>query len=112
MKGLFLRWLVITSGIILSSYIFKGIKLEGYLPAFGAAAVLGILNATIRPILLILTLPLNILTLGLFTFLLNGLLLWFVSSIISGFNITGIIPSIGGAILIWCVSLFASTFIK
>ncbi|MEE9591310.1 MAG: phage holin family protein, partial [Thermodesulfobacteriota bacterium] len=87
MKGLFLRWLVITSGIILSSYILKGIKLEGYLPAFGAAAVLGILNATIRPILLILTLPLNILTLGLFTFLLNGLLLWFVSIIISGFNI-------------------------
>jgi putative membrane protein len=112
MKGLLFRWLVITSGIILSAYIFKGIKLEGYLPAFGAAAVLGILNATIRPILRILTLPLNILTLGLFTFILNGTLLWFVSIVIGGFHIAGIFQSVGGAILIWGVSLFASVFIK
>jgi putative membrane protein len=101
MIGLLLRWLIITAGIIIAAHLFHGITLDGYQTAFIAAALLRIL-----------TLPLNILTLGLFTFVINGVLLWLVSVIISGFHIAGIFPSLAGALLIWAVALAASIFIR
>ena len=112
MIGLLLRWLIITAGIIIAAHLFHGVTLDGYQTAFIAAALLGVFNATIRPLLRILTLPLNILTLGLFTFVINGVLLWLVSVIISGFHIAGIFPSLAGALLIWAVALAASIFIR
>ena len=112
MTGLLLRWLIITIGIIIAAHLFRGITLDGYQTAFVAAALLGVFNATIRPLLRILTLPLNILTLGLFTFVINGALLWLVSVIISGFHVAGIFPSLAGALMIWAVALAASIFIR
>ena len=71
MKGIFLRWLILTFAIITTSYLIDGIQVSGFASAFFAAAILGILNAFFRPILLILTLPVNILSLGFFTFVIN-----------------------------------------
>jgi putative membrane protein len=88
-----------------------GIQVSGFWSALFAAAVLGILNAFIRPIILILTLPINILTMGLFTFVINALLLMMASGIISGFNVAGFWSAVFGALLISVVSWLINGFI-
>lgn len=112
MKNLLLRWLINGISIILASIILKGIVLENYLSAFTAGALLGIFNAVIRPVLIILTLPINILTLGLFTLVINGFMLWLVGSAIKGFEVAGFIPAVAGAFFISVISLLVSLFIK
>ena len=72
MHGLIIRWLTLTTAIIVASYTLDGIRVQGVFSAIFAAAALGILNAFFRPIALILTLPVNILSLGLFTFVINA----------------------------------------
>ena len=89
MKGILIRWLILTAAIMVASYLISGIEVRGFLSAFLAAAILGVLNAFFRPILIVLTLPLNILTLGLFTFVINALLLEMASGVISGFEVHG-----------------------
>lgn len=71
--------------VLISAYLLPGIHVENFFTALVVAIVLGIINAILRPILLILTLPINILTLGLFTFVINALLILLVASIVPGF---------------------------
>ena len=80
-------------------------------PCFPAAATLGILNAFLRPLLILLTLPINILTLGLFTFLINALMLKIVSEIIPGFYVYGFWTAILGALIIGTVSWLLNAFV-
>ena len=75
MNGILIRWLLLTISIILTSYLVEGIYVASFFSALFAALVLGILNALFRPLLIVITLPINILTLGLFTFVINALLL-------------------------------------
>jgi len=89
MNGIFIRWLTLTGAIIVTSYLLDGIQVSGFVSAFFAAAMLGILNALFRPILILLTLPINILTLGFFTFVINALMLKTASGVISGFEVIG-----------------------
>jgi putative membrane protein len=112
MKGIFLRWLILTFSIIATSYLIDGIQVSGFLSAFFAAAILGILNAFFRPILLILTLPVNILSLGLFTFVINALMLMMVSGVISGFKVYGFWSAVFGSLLISLVSWLLTSFIS
>jgi len=112
MKGIFLRWLILTFAIIATSYLIDGIQVSGFLSAFFAAAILGILNAFFRPILLILTLPVNILSLGLFTFVINALMLLMVSGVISGFKVYGFWSAVFGSLLISLVSWLLTSFIS
>ena len=102
--GLLIRWLIQTAAILMASYILEGIHISGFLSAFFAAALLGILNALLRPILFILTLPINILTFGLFTFVINALLLKMVSGVIPGFEVHGFWTAIFGALIISVIS--------
>jgi putative membrane protein len=111
MKGIFLRWLILTFSIIATSYLIDGIQVSGFLSAFFAAAILGILNAFFRPILLILTLPVNILSLGLFTFVINAIVLMMVSGMISGFEVYGFWSAVFGSFLISLVSWLLTSFI-
>ena len=112
MKGLFIRWLILTAAIYLAARFIDGIEVQGFVPAFLAAAALGVLNALLRPVLIILTLPLNILTLGLFTFVINALLLKMASGVISGFEVHGFWPALFGALIISLVSWLLSSFIS
>jgi len=112
MKGILLRWLILTFSIITTSYLIDGIQVSGFLSAFFAAAILGILNAFFRPILLILTLPVNILSLGLFTFVINAAMLMMVSGIISGFKVYGFWSAVFGSLLISLVSWLLTSFIS
>ena len=112
MKGIFLRWLILTFAIIATSYLIDGIQVSGFASAFFAAAILGILNAFFRPILLILTLPVNILSLGLFTFVINAIVLMMVSGVISGFEVYGFWSAVFGSLLISLVSWLLTSFIS
>lgn len=104
MSGLFYRWSILTVAIVAAAYLIEGIQISNFLAALFAAALLGILNALFRPILILLTLPINILTLGLFTFVINALLLMMVSGVIGGFFVTGFWPALLGSIIISLVS--------
>jgi putative membrane protein len=112
MKGLFIRWLILTAAILLAAYLIDGIRVTGFISVLSAAAVLGILNVLLRPILLLLTLPLNILTLGLFTFVINAFLLKMTAGIIPGFDVTGFWPAILGALVISIVNWLLGKFIN
>jgi putative membrane protein len=106
------RWLLLAISIIVTSYLGVGIKVTNFFSAFFAAVVLSILNALFRPILLIVTLPINILTLGLFTFVINALLLWMVSGIVPGFNVPGFWSAVFGSLLISLVSWLLTSLVN
>ena len=110
--GLLVRWLVLTAAIIIASYLIGGIEVNGFFSAFFAAAILGVLNVFFRPILLILTLPINILTLGFFTFIINAVLLKMASGVISGFVVHGFWSAVFGGLIISLVSWLLSSFIN
>jgi putative membrane protein len=112
MMGIFIRWLILTAAIMAASYLIDGIRISGFFSALCAAAVLGILNALFRPILFILTLPINIMTLGLFTFVINALLLKMASGIIPGFDVHGFWSAVFAALIISGVNWILSSFIK
>jgi len=110
--GIFIRWLILTAAIVAASYLIDGIRVSGFFSAFFAAAVLGILNALFRPILFILTLPINIMTLGLFTFVINALLLKMASGVIPGFDVHGFWSAVFAALIISGVNWILSSFIN
>jgi len=87
--GFILKTIAGGAALLLAGAAFTGVTIAGTWPAFLAALVLGVFNALIRPVLIFLTLPINFLTLGLFTFVINGLLLWLVASLVTGVAITG-----------------------
>lgn len=111
MRGIVLRWIVLTAAVLAASWLLDGICVSGFAPAFLAAALLGILNAVFRPILIVLTLPVNILTLGLFTFVINALMLMIVSAVIDGFVVRGFWTAVLGALIIGVVSWLLNLFI-
>ncbi len=112
MPGLFLRWLILTAAIMVSAYLFPGIEVSGFGSALFAAVVLSILNALFRPILIILTLPINILSLGLFTFVINAFLLMMTSGVIGGLHVAGFSSALLGSLIISLVSWGLSSFIS
>lgn len=85
--GILVNWLVTTVAIIFSAYLLSGVKISNIGAAIIAAAVLGLINAILRPILILLTLPLTILSLGLFIFILNAILVLLASMIVPGFEV-------------------------
>jgi putative membrane protein len=98
-QGLVVRWLTSALALWLTSLVVRGVHFDGVMALLFAAVTIGILNAVIRPILLVLTLPLNILTLGLFTFVVNGLMLKIASDVVKGFTIDGMWSAIAAALL-------------
>lgn len=112
MNGILIRWLTLTGAILFTSYLLESIQVSGFAAAFFAAAMLGILNALFRPVLILLTLPLNILTLGFFTFIINALMLKMASGVISGFDVQGFWPAVFGSLIISVVSWLLNSFIS
>lgn len=92
-------WLINTVALIAVAYLMPSIQVSSFGAALIAALVLGLVNAIVRPILVILTLPATILTLGLFIFVINGLLFWWVGSFVRGFVVMGFWPGVAGAII-------------
>src|SRR3989339_266513 len=107
-----LRWLISATTLMLVAYYMPGISVRSFYAALIAALILGLLNALVRPVLLLLTLPVNILTLGLFTFVVNALMFWFVSSIVKGFYVAGFWPAFWGALVMWLVGWLVNDLLK
>ena len=112
MNGIIVRWLTLTVAIVATSYLLDGIHISGFLSALLAAGILGILNAFFRPIALLLTLPINILSLGFFTFVINALMLKMASAVITGFEVIGFWSAIIGSLLISVISWLLNSFIN
>tara|TARA_B100000508_G_scaffold75814_2_gene59089 strand:+ start:2298 stop:2678 length:381 start_codon:yes stop_codon:yes gene_type:complete len=110
--NILLRLLFNALGLILIAELVSGIEVEGLYPAIIAALVLGILNAIVRPILFVLTLPITIVTLGLFAFVINAGLFFFAASFIEGFYVSSFWMALFGSILMSIVSAIGSRFIK
>jgi putative membrane protein len=105
------RWMVSTVAILCAAYLLEGIYVTGVFSAFFGAVVLAILNAFLRPLLILLTLPINILTLGLFTTIINAFILKMASGLIPGFYVQGFWTALWGALIISLVNGFMSVFI-
>jgi putative membrane protein len=99
MQGLVVRWLVSAVALYLTSLIVRGVQIDGVGPLIFAAITIGILNAVVRPFVLLLTLPLNVLTLGLFTLVVNAMMLWMASKVVIGFSVHGFWSALGGWLL-------------
>jgi len=108
---LLLRWLINAVALVLVAQLVPGFSVDSFYSALVAAIILGLVNAVIRPLILLLTLPVNFLTLGLFTFVVNALMLLLVSSIVKGFTVDGFAAAFTAAIVLWLISLLTNLFL-
>ncbi len=104
MTSFFLTWLISALALLITAHLVRGFEVHGFGAALVAAAILGLANATLRPILVVLTLPVTILTLGLFLFVVNALTIWIVGSLGLGFRVQGFMPALIGSIILSLVS--------
>ncbi len=109
---LLLRWLISAAALMLIAYYIPGIAVANFYAALVAALILGLINALIRPFLILLTLPINILTLGLFTLVINALMFWMASSVVKGFFVAGFWPAFWGALTMWLISWAVNSLFK
>ena len=101
---LLLAWVINAAALFLLPYVFPWVSVDTFWTALIAALVLGLINTLIRPLLVLLTLPVTVLTLGLFIFVINGLLFWWVGSFIDGFQVSGFWSGVFGAIVYSLIS--------
>lgn len=101
---LLLRWLISAAAIFIVPFIVPGVSIENPWNALMAALVIGLINLFIRPILIVLTLPVTVLTLGLFTLVINALLFWLTSTIVEGFVVSGFVAAFLGALAYWLIA--------
>lgn len=104
---LFAKWLAGSAALVAASYIIPGISVVNFYAALVAILVLGVLNITLRPILALLTLPINMLTLGLFMFVVNALIFWFLSTIVKGLEVDGFAAALLGSLFVSAVFFIA-----
>jgi putative membrane protein len=107
-----LRWFITTLAIFALPYFVAGITVNSIVTALIVSACLVFINMVIKPIVTVLTLPINILTLGLFSIILNGIFFWFVAQIITGFTVSSFVAAIIGAFVISVINWIISHFIK
>ena len=110
--GFIVRVLVNAATIALAAAFVPGLRLDGVVPALLAGLVLGLINALVRPVLLVLTLPLTLITLGLFLLVLNGICLALTAWLVPGFDIDGFLPAMLGALVISVVSWILTAFVS
>ena len=111
MQGLLVRWAVSAAALWLTSLVVRGVEIRGFAPLVFAALAIGMLNAIIRPVLLLLTLPLTILTLGLFAIVVNAAMLKLASEVVRGFEVHGFWSAVGGTLLMSLFTFFINLLI-
>ena len=102
------RWIVNAAALLLVAYLYPGVQVESFVASLAAALVLGLVNAFIRPLLVILTFPVTLITLGLFLFVINALLFWLVAEVVHGFTVSGFWAALVGSILYSLITLVTS----
>jgi putative membrane protein len=99
MLKLLAKWLLSAAALLLVAYIYSGVEVRTFGAAMIAALVIGLLNTIVRPILVVLTLPVTVVTLGLFLFVINALMFWAAASVLDGFHVQGFIAALIGSLL-------------
>ena len=107
---LILKWLFSAAALLAVAYLYSGVTVSSFTSALIAAAVLGALNTVVRPVLVLLTLPVTLVTLGLFLFVINALMFWAAASLLSGLHVTGFVAALIGS-LIYSVLQLAIDFL-
>ncbi len=102
-----LHWLILTLSVIASQYVIPGIHVNTFLTAIVVAAILAFINTIVKPIISILTLPINILTLGIFSLVLNALFFWGVAYVVAGFSVSGFTAAFWGSIVVSVINWLA-----
>jgi putative membrane protein len=93
------KWLLSAAALLAVAYLYSGVQIQSYSSALIAALVIGLLNSVLRPILVILTLPVTVVTLGLFLFVINALMFWAAASLLAGFNVSGFAAALIGSLI-------------
>jgi putative membrane protein len=101
---LLIRWIISAAAVFLVAFIVPGVTVENPWNALMAALVIGLINLFVRPILIVLTLPVTVFTLGLFTLVINAVLFWLASTIVDGFTVDGFIAAFLGALAYWLIA--------
>ena len=96
---LILKWLFSAAALLAVAYLYSGVTVTSFTSALVAAAVLAALNAVVRPVLVLLTLPVTLVTLGLFLFVINALMFWAAASLLSGLQVTGFVAALIGSLI-------------
>ena len=96
---LIIRWLLLAAALLLVAYLYPGVTVSNFTVALIAAFVLGLLNTVVRPLLVLLTLPVTLLTLGLFLFVINALMFWAAASLLNGFAVSGFAAALIGSLI-------------
>jgi putative membrane protein len=93
------RWMLLAAALLLVSYVYTGVTVTSFGAALVAALVLGLLNTLVRPLLVLLTLPVTLITVGLFLFVINALMFWSAASLLDGFSVTGFGAALIGSLI-------------
>ena len=107
---LIIKWLLSAAALLAVAYLYSGVVVTSFTSALIAAAVLGALNTVVRPVLVLLTLPVTLVTVGLFLFVINALMFWLAASLVSGLNVNGFASALIGS-LIYSVLQLAIEFV-
>jgi len=93
------RWLLLAAALLLVAQVYSGVTVAGFSTALWAALVIGLFNTLVRPLLVLLTLPVTLVTLGLFLFVINALMFWAAASLLDGFNVSGFWAALLGSLI-------------
>lgn len=96
---LILKWLLLAAVLLAVAHVYPGVEVKSFGSALIAAFVIGLLNTIVRPILIVLTLPVTVLTLGLFLFVINALMFWSASGVLEGFEVKGFVAALVGSVI-------------
>lgn len=109
---LILKWLLAACALLLVAYLYPGVQVQSFTSALIAAAVIGLFNTLLRPILVVLTLPVTVVTLGLFLFVINALMFWAASGVLDGFVVAGFWAALLGSLIYSVLMLVVDTALK
>ena len=102
---LIVKWLLSATALLAIPYIYSGVQVTSFTVALFAALVIGLLNTIVRPVLVVLTLPVTVVTLGLFLFVINALMFWAAATVLDGFKVTGFGAALLGSLIYSVLSL-------
>ena len=105
MLKLLVKWLLSASALLFVAYIYSGVEVKSFTAAMIAAFVIGLLNTVVRPVLVVLTLPVTVVTLGLFLFVINALMFWAAAGVLDGFHVRGFVPALVGSLIYSLIGL-------
>ena len=106
------KWLLSASALLLVAYLYSGVQVQSFTSALIAAFVIGLFNAVLRPVLVLLTLPVTIVTVGLFLFVINALMFWAASGVLSGFHVNGFWAALIGSLIYSALGVVIDAVLK